>query len=336
MAMRYRECTPTLNRLRRWQAMVTKASIARAQKFLFRIVFLLQITGLLYLKPSIGEECKPPDATKVDQALQYEMNLHHIPRSVKLSVLESTHANRDCYWGLRFASGDDTIDFSVYLSPDGKYIAEALHDLEMDPSVEDKVRWARIAQMLKSEDAPSLGPAAAPVTIVEFGDFQCPFCRQMAEIIKSALFESGGLHFIYRNFPLERHPWAFAAAKMGACVEMQDRDEFWRLHDFFFANQNDLTEQNIGEKVHTFLASDQGSKVDVNRAEVCFRSQLAVDDIERDRRLGRICGVRGTPTLFINGRRYAGLKDATGLSNLIRVVREAESAPLSSPPFSGR
>ncbi|HWG19318.1 MAG TPA: thioredoxin domain-containing protein [Terracidiphilus sp.] len=305
--------------------MVTKASIARAQKLLFRIVFLMQITGLLSLEPSFGEECKPPDAAKVDQVLKYEMNLHHIPSSVKLSVLESAQANRDCYWGLRFASGDDSIDFSVYLSPDGKYIAETLHDLEIDASYEDKARWSRVAQMLKMENAPSLGPPAAPVTVVEFGDYECPFCRQMAEIIKSELSQSKDIHFIYRNFPLERHPWALAAARMGACVAIQDRDEFWRLHDFFFANQNDLTEQNIDGKVHEFLAFDQGSKVDVNRAEECFRSQLAVDEIERDRLLGKICGVHGTPTLFINGRRYAGVKDATELRNSIRLVRDAES-----------
>jgi hypothetical protein len=59
----------------------------------------------------------------------------------------------------------------VYLSPDGKYIAETLHDLEIDPSVEDEAMWSRIAQMLRTEDAPSLGSMTAPVTIVEFGDF---------------------------------------------------------------------------------------------------------------------------------------------------------------------
>jgi len=216
--------------MREWQTiLMTKALIARFEKFLFRLGPLMLIPSLLPLDRALGEECKAPDSEKVDQVLTYEMNLHHIPSSVRLSVLESTRANRDCYWGLRFASGDDTIDFSVYLSPDRKYIAESLHDLEIDASGEDKARWSRAAQMLKTEDAPSLGSTTAPITIVEFGDFECPFCRQMAEIIKSTLSQSKDIRFIYRNFPLERHPWALAAARMGACVATQDKDEFWHF-----------------------------------------------------------------------------------------------------------
>ncbi len=186
--------------------------------------------------------------------------------------------------------------------------------------------------MLANDEAPSLGRTDAPITLVEFGDFECPYCRQMSGSIKQILAESDDIRFIYRNFPLRVHPWAAAAARIGDCVSTQNGDAYWKLYDFLFASQAILSEDNIQAKVTSFLSLLPAGKVDLARAAACFRSQQAEEDVQRDIRLGIVCGVNGTPTLFVNGRGYPGIKTASQLESLLQSARETnskEAKPLS-------
>ncbi|MBI2050595.1 MAG: DsbA family protein [Parcubacteria group bacterium] len=149
-------------------------------------------------------------------------------------------------------------------------------------------------------DDPSLGPANAKVTIVEFGDFECPFCKQSFPIIRTLAQEfKDDVRLVYRDFPLETiHPKARFAAAAGYCAEEQGL--FWALHDKLFQNQEDLSQAAI-----MGYANQIGA--DSAAFAACVSSQAAQDEVNKDIADGQAAGVLGTPTWFINGIRVAGV-----------------------------
>lgn len=151
-----------------------------------------------------------------------------------------------------------------------------------------------------TSDDPSLGPKDAKVTIVEFGDFECPFCRQSYPIIRSLAQEfNQDIRVIYRDFPLETiHPAARLAAYAGYCANEQGL--FWPFHDKLFQNQEDISRSAmIG------YANQVG--LDTRAFASCLDSQGAADEVNQDIAAGEAAGVLGTPTWFINGVRVAGV-----------------------------
>ncbi|MEK7584260.1 MAG: DsbA family protein [Patescibacteria group bacterium] len=152
---------------------------------------------------------------------------------------------------------------------------------------------ARI-DLLNNGDDPSFGPSDAPITIVAFEDFQCPFCLSAQPFIRSLETKYGDdVRFIYKDFPLRAiHPDAQAAAEAGQCAFEQGK--FWEFHDRLFANQDRLT-----EAFFRTAARDVG--MNVAQFNECFATGVYRQDIANDVELGRVLGVIGTPTFFING-----------------------------------
>ncbi|OJI07848.1 hypothetical protein BK004_00160 [bacterium CG10_46_32] len=151
-----------------------------------------------------------------------------------------------------------------------------------------------------TSDDPAIGPIDAKVTIVEFGDFECPFCRQSFPIIRSLTQEfKGDVRFMYRDFPLESiHDNARIAALAGYCANEQNL--FWPLHDKLFQNQENLSRSAI-----IGYANQIG--IDTASFVACLNSQAAEDEVNQDIAAGQAAGVIGTPTWFINGVRVAGV-----------------------------
>lgn len=146
--------------------------------------------------------------------------------------------------------------------------------------------------------APVIGPQTAPITIVEFSDFQCPYCAAAVPQINALLKAyPTQLKLIFKQFPLEMHSQADLAA--AAAVASQKQGKFWALHDAMFANRDDLSRQNL-----LLLAKQAG--LDVNRFETDIDSSEVRETVVRDVQDGNRAGVEGTPTLFINGQRYNG------------------------------
>ena len=161
-----------------------------------------------------------------------------------------------------------------------------------------------------SKDDPAVGAINPQVTIVEFGDFQCPFCLKAYPIIRSLVAEFGkDVKFIYRDFPLEDiHTEAKLAAQAGYCAHLQNL--FWPLHDKFYQNQDKLNRDVI-----ISLATQSG----LNRPQFvqCLDSDEAREEVEQDQADGWAAGVAGTPTWFINGYRVAGVIPADALRQVI-------------------
>jgi len=159
------------------------------------------------------------------------------------------------------------------------------------------------------------GPENAPLTLVEYGDFQCPHCRNAYPIVKKVQQQLGArLRFVFRNFPLTQiHPQAEHAAEAAEAASAQGA--FWQMHDRLFERQFALEDDNLVE-----YAQELGLDADRLRGELdagTYRSKVRDDFMS-----GVKSGVNGTPTFFINGTRYDGSYD---LGSLLEAISAAVS-----------
>jgi Na+/H+ antiporter NhaA len=161
------------------------------------------------------------------------------------------------------------------------------------------------------------GPQDAPVTLVEYGDFECPFCGHAEPAIRELLAEHGDLRYVWRHLPLnDVHPHAQLAAEAAEAAAEQGR--FWEMHDVLLARQDALTVDEL---------EAAAAELDLDRER--FR-----DDLERRAGAGRIAedvdgadrsGVSGTPTFFVNGRRHHGAYDVATLTEAVRLAKARAS-----------
>ena len=143
------------------------------------------------------------------------------------------------------------------------------------------------------------GPDDAPVTLVEYGDYECPYCGMAYPIVKNLQRRLGDqLRFVFRNFPLrESHPHAEHAAEAAESAEAQGK--FWEMHDIIFEHQQALEDQDL-------LAYAEAIGIDPTRIGEDLTNGTYVKRVREDFRSGVRSGVNGTPTFFINGERYNG------------------------------
>jgi protein-disulfide isomerase len=157
------------------------------------------------------------------------------------------------------------------------------------------------------------GPADAPVTLVEYGDYECPHCGRAHPIVKALQKKFGSrLRFVFRNFPLrEIHPNAEAAAETAEFAGTQDK--FWEMHDLIFENQQDLSNELLSDLAKRL-------KLDSRELATALESGQFTERVQKDFSGGVRSGVNGTPTFFINGQRH----DADfELETLGRAISEA-------------
>lgn len=164
------------------------------------------------------------------------------------------------------------------------------------------------AQLEKGVNGPSRGPSDAAVTIVEFGDLQCPVCKRAQPIIEKLLSQEPNAKLIFQQFPLTQlHKWAMAAAKYSLCVAKQNNDAYWKYVDIVYSHQEELqpmSEEQVLPKLKDY-ATEAG--VDAEKAQQCTAEPEVGVKIQTSIALGNEMGVTGTPTLFIGGRKIANV-----------------------------
>jgi protein-disulfide isomerase len=180
-------------------------------------------------------------------------------------------------------------------APDQENVTESAGPIEISVRSSDHIR----------------GNENAPVTIVTYSDFECPFCADMHPIIENILEDNEEtVRLVYRHFPLSFHRRALKAAEASECAAEQDK--FWEYHDILFENQNNLAGGVFQLKE---WASDLG--LDQKRFDDCLDSNEKSDDVKNDRISGTSKGVTGTPTFFVNGNILEGAQPMVEIQRLI-------------------
>jgi protein-disulfide isomerase len=159
----------------------------------------------------------------------------------------------------------------------------------------------------KGISGPARGPKDAPVTIVEFGDLQCPACKAAQPAIEGLIAAEPNARFVFQNFPLEMHNWAAKGAAYADCVAQASNDAFWKFIAKTYETQSNITAENADEKL-TALADDAGVKgADI---AACASTPVAKAHVDASIALGKSVNVTGTPTIFINGRPIGNVANA--------------------------
>jgi protein-disulfide isomerase len=152
----------------------------------------------------------------------------------------------------------------------------------------------------KGINGPSRGPKDAAVTIIEFGDLQCPACKAAQPTIEALVAAEPTARFVFQNYPLEMHNWAAKGAAYSDCVGRASNDAFWKFVAKTYETQSDITAENADEKL-TALADGAGVKgADIAACAVKPETKARVD---ASLALGKSVDVTGTPTIYINGRK---------------------------------
>ncbi|HKQ98671.1 MAG TPA: thioredoxin domain-containing protein [Candidatus Polarisedimenticolia bacterium] len=160
-----------------------------------------------------------------------------------------------------------------------------------------------------ADDDPARGPASAPVTIVEFSDFQCPYCSRAETVVDEVMKKyEGKIRLVYRDYPLSFHPNAETAAMASECADEQGK--YWEMHKAMFGNQSKLAAADLVE-----TAGNVG--MDKDKFKGCLDSGKFRTEVQKDFQDGQKAGVSGTPTFFINGVMIVGARDVNSFSEII-------------------
>ena len=164
---------------------------------------------------------------------------------------------------------------------------------------------------LSPQAGPALGPPKARLTIVEFSDFECPFCRHLQPVLRRVLERwPQEVRLIYKHLPLERHRNAFGASKAAVCADRQG--VFWEFHDALYREDQDLSPQGVASIAESL-------DMELEAFEACLRDEGASAVVQADLALARRAGVSGTPTLFVNGRRVSTVQLESEVEALLAV-----------------
>ncbi|MBI3470259.1 MAG: DsbA family protein [Candidatus Solibacter usitatus] len=199
--------------------------------------------------------------------------------------------------GVHASAGNARQDEVFYVSKDGqKMVRGAVFDVAQNPFKAD-------LEKLKTEFQPSFGTPGAPVVLVVFSDFQCPYCKDEAKMLRSNLPGAypKQVRVYFKDLPLDQiHPWARPAAIAGRCVFKQNPGAFWDYHDWIFEHQAEVTADNLKSKVLEFA---KGKEIDVLQLSRCLDTKATEAEVDKSVAESRALKVTGTPTLFVNGRR---------------------------------
>ncbi len=252
-------------------------------------------------------------ADNSEQLIKYYRKKNNLPPAQKVAltgVKDSTTIKGAKEGTLEIGEGPAAQKVSVITSPDYKFaIFGQVEDVTVDPSkaIMDKIT-------LKGE--PSKGGANAKVTIVEYSDFQCPFCSKGYATMENQVLKEYGdkVKFYYKHYPLPFHPWAEKGAVAAECAKEQKPEAFWKLYSSFFENQAQISPDSVKEKASGFL---QGTGIDMAKWNDCFDNSKSLPKVKAQMAEGASVGVRGTPGFIINGRLVSGAQPFENFKNVI-------------------
>lgn len=201
---------------------------------------------------------------------------------------------------------------------------------EVNQTLADEASQRSEALSQAIEGMPVRGPADAPVTLVEFSDFQCPYCARASTLVDQLMERfPETLNVVYVHYPLPMHEWARPAAIASQCAAQQEDEAFWTLHDAYFDNQSALTADNVMEQSESYLS---GSSIDIDTWKACATDtesdahKQAAETVTANMQAGDDVNVTGTPSFFINGEQVQGARSVEAFARRIEQAAEAADA----------
>jgi protein-disulfide isomerase len=315
-------------------------------------LFLFRRSFLFFLLAAVACSAQGP-SSGLNQRIERQIRSHfNIPASVDIA-LSAPKPNSDFpgydTLSVTFSQGQQRQTQEFLLSKDGKTLARLTKlDISRDP-------YAELMSKIDMQGRPVRGSKNAPVTIVNYDDFECPFCSRMyATLIQDVLPGYGDkVKLVLKDFPLVQiHPWAIRAAVNANCLAAQNQDAYWAFADYVHGNQQQIS--NAGAASSTGgskaslqqqqayldrLAVEQGEKhqLQMEPLQACLKAQTQTA-VQASMHEGEQLGVEATPTLFVNGEKVDGAVPASELRAMIdRALRDAgqsvpSQAPAPAPP----
>ena len=240
--------------------------------------------------------------TAEDSLVKYYRKKNNVPAQAKVAVQglkDSTNFKGSKEGTLIVGEGPSAKPIGFVASPDLKWVVFGdIVDTSVDPS-------KAIMAKMNLKDEPFSGAKDAKVTIVEYSDFQCPFCKRGYDTIEQQVMKQyeGKVKFYFRNYPLPFHPWAMPGAIAAECAKLQKPEAYWKLYHQMFEHQGEINPQNVKDKATEYL-KDTG--IDMAKWNDCFDNKKTQDKVTAQMTEGQSLGVTGTPAFFINGRMLVG------------------------------
>jgi protein-disulfide isomerase len=294
----------------------------------FLFVLMLAAAGCHAQNPAAGGGKLPPElARRVEILIRSRANLPPNYDMILGPRTKSDIPGFDEIVVVFSSEGKNSKPMTFLLSTDGKTLAQFnKFDISKDPK-----------SMVSADGRPSRGgPANAPVVIVGFDDLECPYCSKMHTQLFPALTQryKDQVRIVYRDFPLDQHPWAMRAAVDANCLAAESPEGYWNAVDYIHAHASDMggSEKTLAKANETLdtITRDEGKKQKVNETTLnsCIEKQ---DDapIRASMKMGSDLGVEATPALFINGERLEG---ALPIEYVYKMIDNALVAAGQTPP----
>lgn len=197
-----------------------------------------------------------------------------------------------------------------HISTDGQLITLGdFWDSSIDPNA------ARMAKITLDE-TPTRGKKDSKVVLVEFSDFQCPYCSRAATTMAERIYPEykDRVEFHFKHLPLSFHDWAKPAAMAALCIQEQGEDKFWKAYNYFFDHQRNISRANIDAKVRE-MAEQTGANP--REFTVCYREKRYAEQVEKDMAEAASLGITGTPAFVINGRKLSGAQPYSAFKKIL-------------------
>lgn len=257
------------------------------------------MVALLLVAASVAQSDKKSAYNKAELET-YVRHLWVIPPALGVTIGDPKPSDLPGFQEVRvkITQGQASQEVLLYVTKDGgKILQGSAYDVNFNPFKKD-------LDKLKTQFQPSLGTPGATVVVVLFSDFQCPFCKAEAQMIRQNLIAAYPtqvrLYFI--DFPLvQLHPWAKAAAMGGRCVFHQDPASFWEYYDWIYGHQETITADNL-KSIATIWSKDR-KDIDTLQFGSCMDTKETEKEVDAEMAKGKEMEIEGTPTLFVNGRR---------------------------------
>ena len=270
--------------------------------------------------PRLGSkpEVMPAKASALDKTTleNYVRHLQAWDSSITVEVSDPKPAPLENFYEVDVHASKDKAsqDLVYYVSKDGQLILQGtVYQTAENPFKPDLDKLKGITAL-----APNYGTQGAPVVIVEFSDFECPYCRDEAKTLRANLLTAypKEVHLYHLDMPLETvHPWARAAADAGRCVFAQNANTFWDYYDWIYGHQEEITADNLKTKILDWAKGKD--TLDSLKLTRCIDTKETDAEVAQSMEEAKKLQIIQTPMFFVNGRRMAGAIDWPTMKHVI-------------------